>query len=143
MLYYQNARCSSAPFTLCHGAVPPGTFLPRCVESVCDCLTAGTPEDECKCSAMARYVTKCLEADTSIQVLDWRVVAKCCESLLTRLVTQTTIMCDVRTTLGRPKSASLYSTHLYLLGTCTLVHATYAMECLVELNDGMNVFSRS
>ena len=73
----------SKPFAVCQSVVPAGSFLPSCVERVCDCLTTGGTKETCQCAALARYVTKCLEADSTLALQDWRVIAKCCEMINT------------------------------------------------------------
>ncbi|KAF2353937.1 Trypsin Inhibitor-like cysteine rich domain, partial [Trinorchestia longiramus] len=65
------------PFSECHAAVPPSTFLQGCIERTCKCLADGGTEEECKCAALSRYVTNCLTLDNSIPVQDWRVIARC------------------------------------------------------------------
>lgn len=44
------------PFSECHGALPPATFLPQCLETACLCLSQNNTQEDCKCSELARYV---------------------------------------------------------------------------------------
>nr|XP_045582100.1 uncharacterized protein LOC123745535 [Procambarus clarkii] len=66
------------PFTECHSTVDATPFMKKCVDSVCECLNGGTDE-ECRCQALTRYITQCLEKYPEAPVSDWRIIAKCYE----------------------------------------------------------------
>ncbi|KAK7066926.1 hypothetical protein SK128_023902 [Halocaridina rubra] len=67
----------SKPFTECHKTINPSQFLKTCVDEVCQCLQKGGTEGECRCQALNRYVTSCLEINPAASLADWRIVAKC------------------------------------------------------------------
>ncbi|KAK3857259.1 hypothetical protein Pcinc_036476, partial [Petrolisthes cinctipes] len=78
-------RIQSEPFTECHSSVVPESFMKSCVDTMCTCLLeAGEEETEegvekCRCQALTRYVSRCLEHNTEAHISDWRIATKCYE----------------------------------------------------------------
>lgn len=67
------------PFTECHKITDPSPFLKKCFNTMCDCLASKGNEEECRCQALTRYVSKCLEKNPDVPLSNWRITTKCCE----------------------------------------------------------------
>ncbi|XP_043237348.1 hemocytin-like [Amphibalanus amphitrite] len=65
------------PFSRCHMAVQPDSFISSCLETTCDCLDAGKDTDKCRCEALTTYVTECLSLDPAIELDSWRTKHQC------------------------------------------------------------------
>ncbi|KAG0719300.1 Hemocytin [Chionoecetes opilio] len=65
------------PFTACHKIIDPSPFIKQCFDTMCGCLANQGDEEECRCMALTRFVSKCLEKDPNAPISDWRITTKC------------------------------------------------------------------
>ncbi|XP_058797462.1 hemocytin [Phymastichus coffea] len=65
-------------FDACSSAHDREKFVASCLESHCACMTGGNlTAQQCRCDALAAYVSTCLAADSSVDLTNWRSVYDC------------------------------------------------------------------
>ncbi|XP_063233046.1 hemocytin isoform X2 [Bacillus rossius redtenbacheri] len=74
------------PLSLCKDRVKVDQFVARCVQSVCSCLLSNSSDADCKCKALANFVTDCQMADSGVDLSSWRVAHDCPSSCPPELV---------------------------------------------------------
>ncbi|XP_026679243.1 hemocytin-like [Diaphorina citri] len=73
-----NKVLEKSPLDRCGAVIKIDQHMSDCVESMCLCLESnGRTEDECKCSTLDAFVTKCRQIDSGVDLAGWRVTHNC------------------------------------------------------------------